>query len=251
MSGKAGGAGARKIRLSRFERDQMLITAIINSIKGPLAVDLSSEEESVMLSKMSDDYLWKECSNLLKEYFNVDFLNELKDNKQIMFRLYKLYLLHQLMIRMKAIEENPNHPANRRKGGGRSSLVSQSQIMASSINGEPMVYEEYSDDEIDGGSDGGGEDGDQKKYRGLDKDEIYKHKMNSFIRLLQDILNPVEIPEARDLDSVFQLKSQVRAYYEKKGELSDHLTETLYAMMQERSIIMESKKKYFFKSYEP
>jgi hypothetical protein len=83
-----------KQRLSRFERDQMLITAIINSIKGPTAVDLSSEEESEMLSKMSDDYLWKECSQLLKDYFNVDFLNELKDNKQIMFRLYKLYLLH-------------------------------------------------------------------------------------------------------------------------------------------------------------
>ena len=99
----------------------MLITAIINSIKGPAAVDLSSEEESQLLAKMSDDYLWKECTQLLKEYFNVDFLNEIKDNKQIMFRLYKLYLLHQLMLRMKAIEDNPNHPANKRKGGGRSS----------------------------------------------------------------------------------------------------------------------------------
>jgi hypothetical protein len=63
-------------------------------------------------------------------------------------------------------------------------------------------------------------------------------------------LNPAEVPEARELDSVFQLKSQVRAYYERKGELSDNLTETLYAMMQERSKILESKKKYFFKSYE-
>lgn len=113
-------------RLSRFERDQMLITAIINSIKGPTAVDLSSEEESTLLAKMSDDYLWKECNTLLKEYFNVDFLNEIKDNKQIMFRLYKLYLLHQLMLRMKAIEDNPNHPANKRKGGGRSSQAAQS-----------------------------------------------------------------------------------------------------------------------------
>lgn len=46
-----------------------------------------------------------------------------------------------------------------------------------------MVYEEYSDDEMEM-EDGTGEEGDAKKYRGLDKDEIYKHKMNSFIRLL-------------------------------------------------------------------
>lgn len=31
--------------------------------------------------------------------------------------------------------------------------------------------------------------------------------MTSFIRLLEDILNPAELPEARELDSVFQLKS--------------------------------------------
>jgi hypothetical protein len=48
----------------------MLITAIINSIVGPMSGDLSSEEESVMLAKMSDDYLFKECSTLLKDYFN-------------------------------------------------------------------------------------------------------------------------------------------------------------------------------------
>jgi hypothetical protein len=42
----------------------------------------------------------------------------------------------------------------------------------------------------------------------------------------------------------------VRSYYERKGELSDNLTQTLYAMMQERNNIIESKKKYFFKSYE-
>lgn len=66
------------------------------------------------------------------------------------------------------------------------------------------MYEEYSDDDMElGGENGTGEEGDAKKYRGLDKDEIYKHKMSSFIRLLQDILNPVELPEARELDSVF------------------------------------------------
>lgn len=75
----------------------------------------------------------------------------------------------------------------------------------------------------------------------MDKDDVYKHKMDSFIRLLQDILNPAEMPEARELDSVFQLKSSVRSYYQRKGELSDQLTETLYAMMQERPSILEAK----------
>jgi hypothetical protein len=37
----------------------------------------------------------------------------------------------------------------------------------------------------------------------MDKDEIYKHKIKGFIHLLQDLLNPAEIPEARELDSVF------------------------------------------------
>jgi|LauGreDrversion4_2_1035121.scaffolds.fasta_scaffold207145_1 hypothetical protein len=72
--------------------------------------------------------------------------------------------------------------------------------------------------------------------------------MDSFIRLLEDILNPAELPEARELDSVFQLRSQVRTYYERKGELNDSLTETLYAMMKERPNIILSKRKYFFKN---
>ena len=55
--------------------------------------------------------------------------------------------------------------------------------MAAPINGEPMIYEEYSDDDVEL-EDGAGEEGDAKKYRGLDKDEIYKHKMTSFIHLL-------------------------------------------------------------------
>lgn len=85
-----------------------------------------------MLKKLSEDYLWKECSKLLKEYFNVDFLNEIKDNKQLVFRLYKLYLLHQLLLRMKAIEENPNHPANKRRGGkgAHHNLSAMNSIMA-------------------------------------------------------------------------------------------------------------------------
>ena len=58
--------------------------------------------------------------------------------------------------------------------------------MASPKEGENLVYEEYSDDDNDlNGQDlGGGEEGDARKYRGMDKDEIYRHKMNSFIHLL-------------------------------------------------------------------
>ncbi len=83
-----------------------MITAIINSIKGP---SNSPEDETELLKKISEDYLFKECTSLLKDYFNIDFLNEIKDNKQIMFRLYKLYLLHQLFVRMKSVEDNPSN----------------------------------------------------------------------------------------------------------------------------------------------
>ncbi len=81
----------KRQRLSRYERDQLLITAIINSIKGP---SINAQEEEELLKKVTEDYLWKECVTLLKEYFHIDFLNEIKDNKQLIFRLYKLYLLH-------------------------------------------------------------------------------------------------------------------------------------------------------------
>lgn len=98
-------------RLSRYERDQLLITAIINSIKGSQA---DKDEEDELLKKISQDYLWKECITVLRDYFNIDFLNEVKDSKQIVYRLYKLYLLHQLMLRMKQIEDNPNLPQNKK-----------------------------------------------------------------------------------------------------------------------------------------
>ena len=130
---------------------------------------------------------------MLKEHFNIEFLNEIKDNKQLMFRLYKLYLLHQLLVRMKAIEDNPLHPANKKRGGKgvHHNLSAMSSIMAVSSNGEPLVYEEYSDEEAEGvGSSEAGEEAQAMKYRGLDKEEIYKHKMTSFIHLLQDLLNP-------------------------------------------------------------
>lgn len=64
----------------------------------------------------------------------------------------------------------------------------------------PLVYEEYSDDEGTGNNQDGEE---MQNYRGFDKEEMYKQKMSSFIRLLEDILNPAEIPEARELDAVF------------------------------------------------
>lgn len=68
----------------------MLITALTQSATEPQDQD----QEDELLQRLSEDYLFKECSTLLKDYFNVDFLTELKDNKQLMFRLYKLYLLH-------------------------------------------------------------------------------------------------------------------------------------------------------------
>ena len=210
----------KRPKMNRYEKDQVLITAIVNSIRGPPVEN--SEGEAELLKKLSEDYLWKECSTLLKDYFDVDFLNEIKDNKQILFRLYKLYLLHQLVLRIKAIEDNPNHPATKKR-------TSKSGAHPEPL---PLYYEDGSDDDLEGtGQEGQGGDAETNMYRGLDKDEIYKHKMTSFIRLLQDILNPAQLPEARELDSVFQLKAQVRAYYERKGELADNLTETLFAMM--------------------
>ncbi len=157
-----------------------------------------------------------------------------------MFGLYKLYLLHSLLVRIKQIEENPNHPALK-KLIKRGQLPNITPLAQPDPSGEPLIYEEYSDDEHDGFHSDGGEDDENRKYRGYDKDDIYKHKMEGFIRLLQDILNPAEVPEARELDSVFQLKSSVHQYYQRKGELSDSLTETLYAMMQERPAILEAK----------
>ena len=46
----------------------------------------------------------------------MESLSVIRDNKQIMFGLYKLYLLHSLLVRIKQIEENPNHPALKKRG---------------------------------------------------------------------------------------------------------------------------------------
>eukprot|EP00347_Sterkiella_histriomuscorum_P017684 403348394 len=88
-----------------------------------------------------------------------------------------------------------------------------------------------------------------QNYRGESGTGAFKQKMSGFIRLLQEILSPAE-KESLELDSVFQLKSLVKSYYEKKGVLAENLTETLYAMMCERPQIMDAKKRNFFNSYE-
>lgn len=54
-----------------------------------------------ILKKISDDFLWKECQTLLKDYYKLETLNVIRDNKLIMFGLYKLYLLHSLLLRIK------------------------------------------------------------------------------------------------------------------------------------------------------
>ena len=117
---------------------------------------------------------------------------------------------------MKAIEDNPNGQ-KKQKGNSKSSITNHSKSLLAPppLQGEPpLVYEEYSDDEIDpNNQDPHGEEAEQRKYRGMDKDEIYKHKIKSFIHLLQDLLNPAEIPEARELDSVFQIKDGRKTRY--------------------------------------
>lgn len=68
--------------------------------------------------------------------------------------------------------------------------------------------------------------------------------MNSFVRLLQEILSPAE-KDTLELDSVFQLKNLVKSYYQKKGLMCDGLSSTLYAMLCERPNIIDVKKKHF------
>lgn len=72
----------------------------------------------------------------------------------------------------------------------------------------------------------------------------FKSKINSFIRLLQEILSPAD-KESLELDSVFQLKNLVKSYYEKKGVMCENLTNTLYAMLCERPNIIDAKKRHF------
>jgi hypothetical protein len=50
---------------------------------------------------------------------------------------------------MKSIEENPNHPSNRKRGKSQLTNHSNSLLAPTPPNGERLHYEEYSDDEID------------------------------------------------------------------------------------------------------
>lgn len=93
----------------------MLITAIVNSI---LAPPESRVKQEAFLHQVSDDQLFKECSTVLKDYFPPDFIVELKDNKSLLFQLYRLYLLNTLVLRMKAVEDDPNHPVLKKRGRG-------------------------------------------------------------------------------------------------------------------------------------
>ncbi|CDW74818.1 UNKNOWN [Stylonychia lemnae] len=212
-------------RLSKQERENILISSITNSIKCS-----NEQEEMKLLDMLTEDQLFKECSQLLKEYFNINFLNELKENKLLIFRLYKLYLLHSLSMNIKQIDDNQNQANN---------IMYFKRHQRSNQNG---LIEEV----VSIASDSSDED---QNYRGESGTGAFKQKMNGFIRLLQEILSPAE-KESLELDSVFQLKSLVKSYYEKKGNLAENLTETLYAMMCERPQILDAKKRNFFKSYE-
>eukprot|EP00347_Sterkiella_histriomuscorum_P011192 403373395 len=212
-------------RLSKQEREQILISAITNSIKYQ-----SEQDEQKLLEMLNEDQLFKECSQLLKDYFQINFLNEIKDNKVMIFRLYKLYLLHSLSLNFRQIDENQNQ-ANNVQYFKRHQRPNQ--------NGQIEEVVSIASDSSD----------EDQNYRGESGTGAFKQKMSGFIRLLQEILSPAE-KESLELDSVFQLKSLVKSYYEKKGVLAENLTETLYAMMCERPQIMDAKKRNFFNSYE-
>ena len=201
--------------MSKIDRENFLIDAITNSIKFQ-----TEHEESKILDMLTEDALWKECSTLLKEFFNSNFLLEIKDNKILLFRLYKLYLLHSLSQSVKSVDENI--PAGMKK----KHHTGQNQ------NG--------TDDVLSMDSESSEDEGAYDQGAGA-----FKQKMAGFIRLLQEILNPTE-KDSLELDSVFQLKALVKSFYEKKDTLSNELVETLYAMMSERPQILETKKKYFF-----
>lgn len=115
-------------RLSKTERDTLLISAILKStnLEKPNKSEHGSRkdekvpaskqelEEAQILDQLTEDQLFKECLSVLKEYFNVQFLNTLKQSKVVLFRLYKLYLLNELSKSM--MEENKqvgkNHKVN-------------------------------------------------------------------------------------------------------------------------------------------
>ena len=67
------------------------------------------------MASVSDEVLWKECSQLLKEFCNADFLKEVREHKVLLFRLYKLYLLHTLSLSLKPHDSHhAKHPPTRK-----------------------------------------------------------------------------------------------------------------------------------------
>lgn len=78
----------------------MLIAALVNSIKYS-----NEKDDEKLFSMLNEDHLWKECCSLLKDFFDLEFLSNIKANKALVFNLYKLYLLHTLSSNMNQIEE--------------------------------------------------------------------------------------------------------------------------------------------------
>jgi hypothetical protein len=61
--------------------------------------------------------------------------------------------------------------------------------------------------------------------------------------VLKTIFNPSD-PGSMELDSVYQLKTLCKAYYEKKERLNSNLVQTLDALANERPKVMNIKKKH-------
>jgi hypothetical protein len=68
-------------------------------------VNIKDEEVKKLLTYVSEDEVWRECTPILKDYFNSKFLLDLKENKTIIFKLYKLFLVDELYKDLKLIEE--------------------------------------------------------------------------------------------------------------------------------------------------
>ena len=67
---------------------------------------MKEQEETLILNKTTEEHVWNECNRFLKDFFPQAFLNELRENRQILFRLYKLYLLHELTKGVKIVEDS-------------------------------------------------------------------------------------------------------------------------------------------------
>jgi hypothetical protein len=64
-----------------------------------------------------------------------------------------------------------------------------------------------------------------------------------FAKVLNDIFNPTDL-NSMELDSVYQLKSLCKSFYEKKERLNTNLVQTLDALNNERPNVILMKKKH-------